>query len=395
MQTTTRVFTAGPAPHDSSPGTQWALGIWACILPFAGLSTAAAQQSPSLDPGDRLASPAWQRLPDLPDALGVAGPFVGVHRGALLVAGGANFPRPIWESSKVWRRKIHVLVAKGADFVWQDGGRLSHPIAYGAAVSTHRGVICLGGNHADQTFDRVFALHWDAHEKRVLEIDYPPLPSPCAYGQAAMIGDMLYLAGGQRGATLDSAMANLWALDLSGTASPETLRWQSLEPCPGGPRSFNLTVPQTNAADDCLYLISGRRQGLTGVRFLRDVWEYNVTRRSWRRRADAPRCVMAGTAIAIGSRSVLVLGGADGTLFDQADILKDRHPGFPQRSYWFDTTSNRWTAGAAIPQNHVTTIPVRFNGKLVIASGEIRPRVRSSWIWHIQLPVRAQADDRP
>ena len=37
----------------------------------------------------------WRPLPDLPNELGVAGPFVGVHNGALIVAGGANFaPRP-------------------------------------------------------------------------------------------------------------------------------------------------------------------------------------------------------------------------------------------------------------------------------------------------------------
>ena len=40
----------------------------------------------------------WSHLPPIPDALGVAGPFVGVHRDSLIVAGGANFPRPVWET---------------------------------------------------------------------------------------------------------------------------------------------------------------------------------------------------------------------------------------------------------------------------------------------------------
>lgn len=41
---------------------------------------------------------AWDTLPPLPPSagqsqqVGVAGPFAGVHRDALLVAGGANFP---------------------------------------------------------------------------------------------------------------------------------------------------------------------------------------------------------------------------------------------------------------------------------------------------------------
>ena len=52
-----------------------------------------------------LASPpvpdlSWSELPSLPDPLGVAGPFAGVHNDALIVAGGANFPRPVWENEK-------------------------------------------------------------------------------------------------------------------------------------------------------------------------------------------------------------------------------------------------------------------------------------------------------
>ena len=32
---------------------------------------------------------SWTELPRLPDELGVAGPFAGVHNDALIVAGGA------------------------------------------------------------------------------------------------------------------------------------------------------------------------------------------------------------------------------------------------------------------------------------------------------------------
>lgn len=34
----------------------------------------------------------WEELPDLPNQLGVAGPFVGVHNDALILGGRANFP---------------------------------------------------------------------------------------------------------------------------------------------------------------------------------------------------------------------------------------------------------------------------------------------------------------
>ena len=42
----------------------------------------------------------WEKLPDLPNQLGVAGPFVGVHNDALILSGGANFPLGVpWEKN--------------------------------------------------------------------------------------------------------------------------------------------------------------------------------------------------------------------------------------------------------------------------------------------------------
>src|SRR5688500_13025659 len=53
----------------------------------------------------------WARLPPLPEPVGVAGPYAGAAGGALLVAGGANFPiRMPWEGGeKVWRNQVWIL----------------------------------------------------------------------------------------------------------------------------------------------------------------------------------------------------------------------------------------------------------------------------------------------
>ena len=92
------------------------------------------------------------------DRLGVAGPLVGVHNDALIVAGGANFPQTVWDNSKVWHDAIHVLTKTADGYAWHEGGRLAHPIAYGAAVSTPDGVVCMGGNDSSTTFGDVFLL---------------------------------------------------------------------------------------------------------------------------------------------------------------------------------------------------------------------------------------------
>jgi solute:Na+ symporter, SSS family len=351
-----------------------------CLLFGCGGRGLAAEDAIRLD---------WQRLPDLPDELGVAGPFVGVHNGALLVAGGANFARPVWESDKRWHDAIHVLTRSGDDYAWTDGGTLARPMGYGAAVSTRDGVLCIGGNDAGETFRDVFLLAWDPQTARVTRTEYPPLPQPCAYGQAVLVGDVVYLAGGQSGLGLDSAMKNFWALDLSKRDQARDFVWQELDAWPGPSRAFNLTVSQHNGYHDCVYVMSGRRQEGDGVQFLTDVWEFTPRTGGWRQRAELPRPAVAGTGIGYGQSHILVLGGDDGRLFFETDRLRDQHPGFPRTALAYHTITDSWASAGETPENQVTTTAVMWDGRIVIASGELRPRVRSASLWSVQ-PVGRQ-----
>lgn len=324
---------------------------------------------------------SWESLFELPDPLGVAGPVVGVHNESLIVAGGANFPKPVWETSKVWHKKIYVLRQGNHEATWREVGELDAPLGYPACASTEAGVIVMGGNDSTNTFDDVFLLKWE--NDQVQRTEMAKLPKPCAYGQAAVIGDYVYLAGGQSGPKLDSAMANLWRLSLTGAITKNA--WEELPECPGGNRAFNLTVAQHNGYERCLYVISGRVERDGSPEFLKDVWEFNPTTQAWRQRSDAPAAVMAGTAIDVGNNHVFVLGGADGSMFATADDLKDDHPGFPKKTYAYHTITDRWVDAGPSPANHVTTQAVKWNGTIVVPSGEVRPRVRSSAVWSVEL----------
>ena len=68
-------------------------------------------------------------------------------------------------------------------------------------------------------------------------------------------------------------------------------------------------------------------------------------------------------------------------MWGQEEVLKDEHPGFPKEALLYHTITDTWTSAGAVPMNHVTTVPVAWDGALVIPSGEIRPRVRSPKIW--------------
>ncbi len=337
--------------------------------------------------GDEAASQSylkWESIATLPpsgdqsESLGVAGPFVGVTNDVLVVAGGANFPKPYWGEAKVWHDDIWVLDKSGT---WTSGGKLSRLIGYGASVSTARGIVCMGGNDATQTFRDVFLLTWNAASQKIEFESLPDLPTTLAYGAAVAIGQKVYLAGGCETNDLSSALNNFWILDL-GAKGTDSFGWKTLPPWPGPARGFNLLATQSNGTEQQIYLMSGRRENDSGeIEFLKDVYAYNPSTSTWERKTDSPECVMAGSAIPGGQNHILVTGGADGSLFHQADALQDDHPGFPKQIWGYNALTDRWQRAGVSPQNHVTTQVTQWDGDYIVASGEIRPRVRSPIIW--------------
>ena len=368
---------------------------------------------------------SWSQLPELPPIPGrpiqpgLAGPFCGIHNDALIVAGGANFPPPVWESQKVWHGDIYVLVkepgnsgAGDESYRWITGFKLERPVAYGASVSSRHGVVCIGGNDSERTYSQVFLLQWDAEREDIMRTSLPDLPDTCACSSAAMISDTVYVVGGTSGPGLETAGRNFWSLDMSRLDDPDSLKWKRLLAWPGPSRAFAIASAQHNGTTDCLYVISGRRTntdktGNSQVQFLTDVYEFSPAAYEadkydpeadtysgevapWRKRKDVPRCVMAGTGINVGQSHIVVLGGADGSLYHKADELGDDHPGFPKEALLYHTITDTWTSAGSIPLNHVTTTAVRWGADpvsdpIIIPSGEIRPRVRSPKIWRVRL----------
>jgi len=220
----------------------------------------------------------WTAIPALPDKLGVAGPFVGVHLSSencddevLIVAGGANFPvkesQDLWEVPKVYHDDAWVLTReKSTDgtnhYKWLSGFQIDQPKGYGACVSTKNGVVCIGGVDSKQTYADAFLLSWNASAKTLMQTQLPSLPEPSNGGAAAIVGETIYLVGGMTGAGLDTASRNFWSLDMSlyGNASKkDVFVWQKVLAWPGSERAMSVVVSQHNGFDQCLYVMSGRR----------------------------------------------------------------------------------------------------------------------------------------
>jgi SSS family solute:Na+ symporter len=341
----------------------------------------------------------WEALPALPGPDdGVAGAFVGVSNGMLMVAGGANFPVPPgsdrWAVEKAFHRAISVLRLPG-DGGWRGGFDLPEAVAYGAVATTAHGIACLGGDTGERLVRNSFLLQWNTANGRPETTALPDLPVPLGYGGAAAIGDVVYVAGGQTGAHLSSATNRFWKLDLAGASSRSGCgEWVELPALPGPARAFHVVVAQHNGFEDCIYIMGGRRiAGSGAIEALSDVWEYAPSKGSWRRRAENPEPIMAGTGVPLGQSHIFLPSGADAaSLALDVGRIRDAHPGFPRISWLYHTITDTWIEVGPTPANQVTTPAVTHRGAVYLASGEIRPRTRTNAVWRIT-PV-SPAEDR-
>ncbi len=326
----------------------------------------------------------WNMLPPLPDPHGVGGAFAGSSNGALLVAGGANFPNGMpWDGgSKSWQDEIFAL--RTLDGSWTVAGRLPTPLAYGVSVTTPEGVLCIGGSGSTAHYTDVLRLRWlgEAVEAEALA----PLPFPLANMAGAAVDNMIYVVGGSR--SPDSTVASSQLLAFDGKA------WHELEPLPAPGRIF----PIAAAFGGEFYVFSGASlagdaEGMPVRTYLRDAWKYAQSR-GWIRLADLPRPAVAAPspARAIGSSRLVILGGDDGSLVNFQP--RSAHPGFARDLLAYDTVTNTWASGEGLPDDiaaPVTAPVVDWQGSLVIPSGEIRPAVRSPQIL-AGIPVSSKAD---
>ena len=379
--------------------TVFALSVAAFVLSLgvAGSSAAGESESSSLE---------WAELPPLPDSLGVAGPFVGTSGGALIVAGGANFPDgPPWEGhKKVFHDRIYVL--EKPDGTWRVAEqKLPRPLAYGVSVTTPEGILCIGGADADRHYGDVLLIRLlgDRIELGAL----PPLPAPAAYACGTMLGTTVYVAGGTEAPSSTSALHTFRAMDLSRPTSER--KWEALEPWPGPERFLAVAAAQ----DSAVFVIGGvqLRADEKGAPqrvkpYLRDTYRYTPGKSgrpgTWQRLADVPQAVAAAPspAVSVGPSHVMVLGGDDGSFAGQDP---GAHPGFAGDILAYHTITNSWTTFGKMPQAAgevgsrttvrpvVTTATAWWRGRLVVASGEVRPGVRTPQVLAAKL-VERRAD---
>jgi N-acetylneuraminate epimerase len=315
----------------------------------------------------------WTRLASLPDNEGFAGSFAGESNGALLVAGGANFPgKKPWDGGKkVWHDHVFVLESPGKE--WKDAGKLARPLGYGASVSWNGSLICAGGSDQDRHYADVFRLDW--RNGKLMTTMLSPLPKPVANCSGAIVGDVLFVAGGLETPDSTTTMSSVWILDL-GSKEP---RWNAIEDCPGSGRMLAVA----SGFDQKFWLVGGvdlfvGRDGKVERRCLRDAYCFDPGT-GWKRIADLPHAVVAAPSPApTDATGFYVLGGDD---CSQLSTPPDKHRGFYTTVLHYDLTTEKWSKAGEVIEPRVTVPCVRWNKSWIVPSGEVRPGVRSPEVW--------------
>jgi N-acetylneuraminic acid mutarotase len=320
----------------------------------------------------------WRQLPALPDREGFAAMFAGVSGGALLAAGGANFPeRRPWEGgTKRWYDAVYLLEPDAAK--WRIVGALPRAGAYGVSVTTEAGIVCAGGGDAVRHFRDVYLLQWK--DGNLTTTTLPELPRPCAFTSGALVGKTLYLVGGIETPDATACLDTLWSLD---TADPKA-RWRELPACPGGARMLAVV----GAAESALFAFGGTRlsrgpDGKAVRTYLRDAWRYTPGD-GWKRLTDLPRPAVAAPSPApAAGASLLVIGGDDGTKVNFRP--ETEHPGFPRDVLAYDVQRDTWTKVGTAPFSRATVPTTQWQGEYIVPSGEVRPGYRSPEAWGLRV----------
>jgi SSS family solute:Na+ symporter len=378
----------------------------------------------------------WTEVATLPPAAGEttqpgqAGPFAGVHGDAMLIAGGANFPKGLpWQGGvKVWSDHIFILDKKNtavpvettevaplgepSEYRWsKTTGKLPRAAAYGVSITLENGVLCVGGCDAQQCFADTYVLHWNPQTDSIGVTEYPPLPTPLAFMSGALVGEIVFVAGGQTTMSPGNPTKNFYSLDLSKKDAGNAFRWEELPAWNGPGRILPVAAAASNGTEECFYLFSGRcPKAAEPTEILADAHQFVPSTGAWteldgvRNGAGEPRCIMAASACRLPGGGLAVFGGADGVIMQMLEhngrkarsgnaeeskafsafnaALLGAHPGFGRDVLFFDPTSNQWSTGGVFPAECPVTVPaVRWGDSVFLPSGEIRPGVRSPKIW--------------
>ena len=336
-------------------------------------------------------------------SIGFAGPINGISNDVLIVSGGANFPDKMpWEGGKKsYSKTIHVLEKCKDQYSWNTAvkSELPEAIAYCGSTSTNLGVVYVGGENEKGLSNKSYLLKWNAATKEVETKALPDFPFAVANISLTHIGNVVYAVGGDEATKSSDFFASL---DLN----KENAQWKTLPNLPLALANA-VVIAQKGKNGTNIYVVGGRTKSTTGISDLHNTtFVFDVKKQSWNAAANISdgknsTNFSAGAGVAVGTNSILIVGGDNGVIFHQIETylsqiakatteeekkeliakknkLVINHPGFYNGILLYNTLTDEWSKVGELPfLPHVTTPAVLWGKKIILSNGEIKPGIRT------------------
>ena len=156
-----------------------------------------------------------------------------------------------------------------------------------------------------------------------------------------------------------------------------------------------------------IFVLGGRTKTPSGISDLHNTtFVFNLKKQSWESAAtisDGKNSTnfSAGAGVAVGSHSILIVGGDNGIIFNKIETylsqiaqaespvqkenliaeknkLVINHPGFYNGILLYNTLTDQWSKVGELPfLPQVTTPALIWDKKIILSNGEIKPGVRT------------------
>lgn len=325
----------------------------------------------------------------------------------VMMAGGANFPNarfdartPEERGEKVYYADVFVIVSRELaspddKFTPVKVGTLPEPVAYAACASSPKGMVVAGGCNARghvSTVTRtsisgsVVDAIWEDRAENCANTEYlPSLPVTLAYPAYAVVGEVLFVMGGQEKAEDTGCAAGCYSLDLRNPAAG----WAEHAKMPS-PRM----LATAGVVDGKIYVAGGcslhaDAEGKAERTYLDDVWCYDPETDEWTDTGSHAPQTIVGAATPMPSREgkLYLICGDPGDYY-RASLkgeAPEDHPGQSTAIYSYTPASGAWEKEGDTPVGVATAPSVEVDGIIYIISGETRPGVRTPIISTLEI----------
>ena len=352
---------------------------------------------------------SWHKTAETPPArgqeksLGVSGAFAGVLGNTIVLAGGTNFPdgHPFFDgASKKFYQEVFLLQQTADQLTHSKTVLLPQAVAYGATVQAEDKLYFVGGINEDGALNTVYQLSLNAAgEPEILTLGH--LPFDWSDGAAAFYADNLYLFGGKINGLATNRVVEL---TLEQTRFVETAYRNQI---PGAKQRESFPYYQSESV---LYLFGGIDSSpQNGEYVLTDAYQFDFGTKDW---GDAvapvtldskPYSVGGGAAVALNDDQLLLLGGVNRDVFNQALQALNSLQGdalaaykteyfarsveqfnFSRQQLIYSRSANRWTVldtPVPFPGGAGPIQAVVLNKHIYWLNGEVKPAQRTANIY--------------